>query len=333
MKWNESRKAFKESKDWIIYNQKDDGRITWDEKGKCDPWDHCECLIALALFEEWDPFIKGVDWFFNTLSQDGLIYPEFQNNKITHNHFESHHAPYIILPLMQAVLMGRGDLITSDIKSKIKIIFDQLDRFRDTDGYYNWARDKNGLCDNSLITASMSIFLSLKALNNSSKIKFDQKLWSSKFNRDGIDRSRFSMDFYYPYMCGVKNNKNVFHNSLKDFYVEGLGVKCVKEEPWVTIAESCECIIALLVLGDIETAKKIFNNILQFKNDNGIFPTGYQYKMDIFWPEENSTWTNAAVIIAAHALFTFNKKETRKGNVFFYLNNLLQGDQAINPFN
>ena len=274
-----------------------------------------------------------MDWFFNTLSQDGLIYPEFQNNKITHNHFESHHAPYIILPLMQAVLMGRGDLITSDIKSKIKIIFDQLDRFRDTDGYYNWARDKNGFCDNSLITASMSIFLSLKALNNSSKIKFDQKLWSSKFNRDGIDRSRFSMDFYYPYMCGVKNNKNVFHNSLKDFYVEGLGVKCVKEEPWVTIAESCECIIALLVLGDIETAKKIFNNILQFKNDNGIFPTGYQYKMDIFWPEENSTWTNAAVIIAAHALFTFNKKETSKGNVFFYLNNLLQGDQAINPFN
>ena len=55
--------------------------------------------------------------------------------------------------------------------------------------------------------------------------------------------------------------------------------------------------------------------------------------MDIFWPEENSTWTNAAVIIAAHALFTFNKKETSKGNVFFYLNNLLQGDQAINPFN
>ena len=24
--------------------------------------------------------------------------------------------------------------------------------------------------------------------------------------------------------------------------------------------------------------------------------------MEIFWPEENSTWTNAAVIIAAHAL-------------------------------
>jgi hypothetical protein len=140
------------------------------------------------------------------------------------------------------------------------------------------------------------------------------------------------MDFYYPYICGVHNNKNDFQKNLKDFYVEGLGIKCVKEEPWVTIAESCECVIAALVLGDEENAKKIFNNILQFKNDNGIFPTGYQYEMDIFWPEENSTWTNAAVIIAAHALATYGKKEASKGNVFFYLNNLLESDQAINSF-
>ena len=85
-------------------------------------------------------------------------------------------------------------------------------------------------------------------------------------------------------------------------------------------------------MGDFETAEKIFNDILQFKNDDGIFPTGYQYKMEIFWPEENSTWTNAAVIIAAHALSTFNEKEINRGNIFFYLNNLLQGDKTINPF-
>ena len=112
-----------------------------------------------------------------------------------------------------------------------------------------------------------------------------------------------------------------------------LGLNVLKKSLGLLLQKAVSALLLLLVLGDIETAKKIFNNILQFKNDNGIFPTGYQYKMDIFWPEENSTWTNAAVIIAAHALATFNKKETSKGNVFFYLNNLLQGDQAINPFN
>jgi hypothetical protein len=332
MSWIDSNKAFQQAKDWIISNQTESGKINWDDKGKCDPWDHCECLIALAICEEWNAFELGVEWFFSNLNQDGLIPPEFQNNEVTHNHFESHHAPYIILPLMQAVLMGRADLITSNIKEQVKSIFNQLQGFKDSDGYYYWAKDNNGMSDNSLITATMSIYLSLKALDNSLEIKFNQELWDQKFNRDGIDRSRFSMDFYYPYMCGVKCDKEQFYSDLKNFYVDGLGVKCVKEEPWVTIAESCECIIALLVLGNFETAEKIFNDILQFKNDDGIFPTGYQYKLDIFWPEENSTWTNAAVIIAAHALSTFNEKEINRGNIFFYLNNLLQGDKTINPF-
>ena len=42
--------------------------------------------------------------------------------------------------------------------------------------------------------------------------------------------------------------------------------------------------------------------------------------MEILWPEENSTWTNAAVIIAAHALsyydLDFNKPSV---NVFLEL--------------
>ncbi|MDC0124102.1 hypothetical protein OAI17_02020 [Gammaproteobacteria bacterium] len=332
MSWDKSKHDFRQAKDWIIYNQAENGRISWDEKGKSDPWDHCECLIALAIFEEWDAFDLGIKWFFDNLNDEGCISPEYKNNAPVHDHYESHHAPYIILPLMQAILMGRDDLLNPFIKSQIKIIFDQLHEFKDSEGYYFWAKDKKGFSDNSLITASMSIFLSLKAFDKFSSIEFDKQVWDSKFNRDGVDRSRFSMDFYYPFMCGVKTNKLDFQSGLKDFYVDGLGIKCVKEEPWVTIAESCECVIAALVVDDYETAQNIFNNILQFKNDNGIFPTGYQYEMDIFWPEENSTWTNAAVIIAAHALATYGKKEASKGNVFFYLNNLLESDQAINSF-
>ena len=75
----------KHAKDWIINNQAEDGRITWDEKGKCDPWDHCECLNSTCLIRGMGCLsIKGVEWFFNTLSQDGLIYPEFKNNQHTH---------------------------------------------------------------------------------------------------------------------------------------------------------------------------------------------------------------------------------------------------------
>jgi len=64
MNWLHAKDKFEESKNWIITNQSSDGYISWDEKGKCDPWDHCECLIALSIYEEWDAFWLGVKWFF-----------------------------------------------------------------------------------------------------------------------------------------------------------------------------------------------------------------------------------------------------------------------------
>ena len=37
-------------------------------------------------------------------------------------------------------------------------------------------------------------------------------------------------------------------SGLNDFYVKDIGVKCVIEEPWITVAETCEFIIALMIL-------------------------------------------------------------------------------------
>jgi|TARA_B110000459_G_C16590401_1_gene485908 hypothetical protein len=333
MNWEDLRIKLEPAKDWIIFNQLEDGSIPWDEKGKCDPWDHCECLIALAIYKEWDAFDKGLAWFFNNINKDGLISPEFKNQESTQHHFESHHAPYVALPIMQARLMGRNEPKIDEFESKLENIFDNLKNFKDKDGYYFWAKDKNGYSDNSLITATMSIFLSLKALNNESSIDLDLKKWNEKFDRDGVDRSRFSMDFYYPYLAGIKKDKNEFKLNLKNFYKEGLGVKCVEEEPWVTIAESSECIIAALVVGEEDTANKIFKNIMQFQDPKGVFPTGYQYDLKIFWPEEKSTWTNAALIIAAHAISNYKDRKGDNGNIFLHLNGLLKSDQTIHSTN
>ena len=83
----------------------------------------------------------------------------------------------------------------------------------------------------------------------------------------------------------------------------------VKEEPWVTFAETSECVMALYKSGEHDKAKEIFKHILKHANHRNYFPTGYQYELKIYWPEENSTWTNAAIIMAADCLFDFNKKE------------------------
>jgi hypothetical protein len=330
MNWLDYKKKFEPAKNWIISNQSSSGAIFWDEKGKCDPWDHCECLIALAIYEEWEHFWKGVNWFFTNLNKDGLIYAEFKNEKPSKLHHESHHAPYIIMPLIQASLIDQEQdykkILSNEQLLKLENIFEALNDFKDEDGYFYWAKDSNGYSDNSLITASMSIFLSMVAKDKNFP-KFNIDMWQEKFNRDGVDRSRFSMDFYYPFLAGIKNNKKEFLDLLDNYYVKGLGVKCVAEEPWVTIAESSECVISALIHDNENIAKQIFHDIQQFQNKDGIFPTGYQYKMEIFWPEEDSTWTNAAVIIAAHALSFYDLSDNESSvNVFLELRNFFKSN-------
>jgi hypothetical protein len=171
----------------------------------------------------------------------------------------------------------------------------------------------------------MSIHLSIMA-KESLAPDLNINLWDEKFDRDGVDRSRFSMDFYYPYLAGIKKSKTEFLKVLENFYIKGLGIKCVQEEPWVTIAESCECVIAALVHGNIQIADDIFNDIQQFQDSEGIFPTGYQYDLKLFWPEEKSTWTNAAVIIAAHALSCSKKPDSTQKNVFLELSNFFKSN-------
>ena len=308
------------AKNWILKNQNYNGEILWDDKGKWDFWDHCECLIALSIYEEWDAFKKGLDFCLGKINQEGLVKSQYVNGTITQNYFEVHHAPYISLPLLQKYYID-GDLdYLFSYRSEMHQIFKGTEKFKDAEGYYHWALDESGLVDDTLVTSSCSLELSRRAYNKICKLINDEKyiineeiispkkLRSKKFDRDGISRARFSMDSYYPILCncGTKEDANKL---LNKFYVNGLGIKCVEEEPWVTFAESSECIMALHKIGLLEEAKKIFNEVLKHKNTKGYFPTGYQYDLRVYWPEENSTWTNAAIIMAADCLYDITGKE------------------------
>ena len=142
------------AKDWIIENQNKSGSICWDHRGKCDPWDHCECLIALAIYEEWDAFNKGIEWFFNNLNAEGEIASEFINEKVSKGYTESHHAPYVFLPLYQKFLIDNDIDYLVKYKKEIQSIYNSTLAFADSEGFLFWAKDEDGYSDNSLITAS-----------------------------------------------------------------------------------------------------------------------------------------------------------------------------------
>ena len=123
------------------------------------------------------------------------------------------------------------------------------------------------------------------------------------------DRKRFSMDWYYPVISGCLNNKEkIFYieKVFEKFYVKGIGVKCVIEEPWITVAETCEFIIALVIVGRIKDAERLLIDVFNISDIAGIPYMGWQYEENIFWPNERPSWTSSALIIAADSLYNFS---------------------------
>jgi hypothetical protein len=87
-----------------------------------------------------------------------------------------------------------------------------------------------------------------------------------------------------------------------EFVERGLGCRCVSDEPWVTVAESCELVMALLAAGDHARAVEVYSWLHQWRTSDGSYWTGYQMVEDLLWPEEKPTWTAGAILLAADAL-------------------------------
>ena len=126
-----------------------------------------------------------------------------------------------------------------------------------------------------------------------------------RFDRTWESKSRYSMDWFYPVLTGVipKSQASQHLQARWDEFVEqGMGCRCVSDEPWVTVAESCELTMALLAAGDHARAVEIYSYLHQWQLDDGSYWTGYQFVQDLLWPDEKPTWTAGAILLAADAL-------------------------------
>ena len=144
----------------------------------------------------------------------------------------------------------------------------------------------------------------ITALENPSEI-FDLKK----------DRSKFSMDWYYPILGGINSKQRSASQMTKSkdsFWIRGLGIKCVSDEPWVTVAETSECSIAYKKIGEDKIALELLHNALAIVDAKGIPYMGWQFHENIYWPEETPSWTSAACILAADA----NNQLTSAANLF-----------------
>lgn len=130
-----------------------------------------------------------------------------------------------------------------------------------------------------------------------------------------LDKSRFSMDWYYPVLGGALNGqtgRDLIDSRWGEFVEPGYGIRCVVENRWLTGAETCELALALDALGERERAIRLIRDVGHLRHESGLYWTGYVLPEEVFWPDEQTTYTAAAVILAVDAL-----SDTTPGAVVF----------------
>ena len=194
-------------------------------------------------------------------------------------------------------------------------------RYQTDHGEIAWAYDADGKArDDALVTGCSSIYKSLEcAVNLASLLDEDSTRWQraycrlglalrhkpNRFDRSWESKARYSMDWFYPILAGVYEGaeaKARIHQRWDTFVRPGMGCVCVSDEPWVTVAESCELTMALIAAGERSRAVSLYSWLHQWADSDGAYWTGYQYQLEEFWPIEKTSWTSAAVLLAADAL-------------------------------
>ena len=309
----------------IKKNQLDSGAIPSNADLSHDPWDHIEAIMGLNFLKDKESSDLAFKWLKNNQNKDGSWYAKYFNNDPIELNKPTHFGPYISVAALHYFKIFSDKDKLFELWETIKSAIDFSIDLQNSNGTIPWSVDKKNEIENDfLLTGSSSILKSLECAIAISKIldldsnekwtKAHESLAYAVRNPEGLfdkttDRSRFSMDSYYPIISGVLldyEKQKYIKKIFKDFYVEGIGVKCVVDEPWVTVAETSEFIISLVISNELKEAKKILFEVMNVSDANDIPYMGWQYEENIFWPEEKPSWTAAALILAADSIYDFS---------------------------
>jgi hypothetical protein len=303
----------------IARTQLPDGRIPWSTGEKTDPWDHVEAAMGLIIGGLDGQAREAFEWLRRHQLEDGGWYAAYGEKGVLDFTRESNHAAYVGVGLYHYYLVT-GDLpFVRAMWPMVAAAVDFVLKLQAPGGEIYWAVNPRGEVDPmALLTGSSSICFSLKcALALSRLLGLEQPRWrvalqrleaciAGKPQHFNMTKSRFSMDWFYPVLCGAVQGDEAqarIDKYWKKFVIHDAGVQCVSDQPWVTIAESCELVMTLAAMGNHLQARIVFNWICDCTFEDHTFWCGFTFPDMVLWPAEKITWTNAVVLMAADALY------------------------------
>ena len=307
---------------FISQAQLPSGAIPWYLGGVTDPWDHVECAIALDLSGRFNEAAKAYLWLREAQNLDGSWWFSYLNDQPQDLTRDTNHSSYLAVGLWYHYLAtGDVDFIGQMWPTVEKGVAFTLGLQQPTGEIY-WARDtNNAVYPVALLAASSCVWQSIRCGIRIARILgLNKPDWSAAsrrlaiainkhpelFQNSGDRNYEYTMSWYYPVLTGIIKGSSAKERILSrwaDFIIDDWGCKCVVEAPWwVTVAETCELILALTRIGEYDRARLLLDWILKLRDSDGRFWTGMKIPEKENWPpEEKPTWASAAVIMAATA--------------------------------
>ena len=303
----------------ILDTQLPTGEIPWSVGDKTDPWDHIEAAMGLVIGGYLRAARQAFAWLRANQLDDGSWYSAYRQGVPADKTRETNMSAYVAVGVFHYWLITRDRGFLESMWDTVRRGVDFALSHQSANGEIYWAVSPQGRVDRmALLTGSSSIYMSVKcAMAIAAELGMATLPWAEALERLGdairnrptlfnMTKSRFSMDWFYPVLCGAVTGEAAsrrIERHWKKYVVEGLGVRCVSDQPWVTIAESSELVLALAAMGDTEKAHFVFSWLSEHMFDDGSFWCGFTFPDMTRWPVEKITWTNAVVLMAADALY------------------------------
>lgn len=329
--------------DFILATQEASGEIPWFEGSYTDPWDHVESAMALSIAGEYEAAERAYDWLSSKQLEDGSWWAAYRGEIVDNKERrETNFVAYVATGIWHHFLITSNRSFLERHWQMVSRAIGFVLNCQSEYGEIDWAVNGDGSPKrDALVTGCSSIYKSLEcACNIAVTLDENSEDWllarerlghalhhkPERFDRTWESKSRYSMDWFYPMLTGwlPRTEGRARLTARWDEFVEsGLGCRCVSDEPWVTVAESCELVMALLAVGDHARAVEVYSWLQQWRAADGSYWTGYQFAEDLLWPDERPTWTAGAILLAADAL----TEHTPAWNLFTQVN-LLDATQC-----
>ncbi|MFB9235631.1 prenyltransferase [Plantactinospora siamensis] len=301
---------------FIAAQQRPDGGIPSTADGPLDPWDHVESAMALSASGLRAEAERAYAYSARTQRPDGSWPMLVRGDVVEDPAADTNQCAYLAVGVWHHYLVTRDRGFLDAMWPTVRRLTEFVLAAQRPTGELAWAVNRRGQTEDfALLTGSASAVQSVHSASLiAGTVGADPRPWHAAAARLAhavrhhpgrfADRSRWSMDWYYPVLGGACRGgaaRQRLADGWDTFVWPAWGVRCVADRPWVTVAETCELVLALDAVGD-PRAHRLFRDVQRLRDPDGGYQMGYVVDDRVAWPDERPTWTAAAVLLAADAL-------------------------------